>query len=247
MRKSLDNNATSETNKKKESISIKKKISFILRTLSTVLVTLVMILALTMVGPRFLGMEIYAVLSGSMEPEIPTGAIIYVKDVDPSTLEIGDDITYKLSSGTPATHRIIEFVYDEEDPGVKKFRTKGIANDEADKNPVHPDSIIGEPIVTIPLLGFLAYFIQSKEGILAAIAVLAVIFWLMIIPDFICPKEKKKKKKSNSKDNDNEQNGEVSEQNVSNLTADKDTEKVLGTETETEKETDTKTQIKEEQ
>ena len=130
-----------------------------------------------------------------MEPDIHTGSLIYVDpDIDRWSLKVGDDITYTLASGTPATHRIIDVLNDEE-TGELRYRTQGIANENPDKNPVDPDTIIGMPKATVPYLGFLAVFIQSPSGIFVCIAVLAAILWLMIIPDMISPPEKKKKKK----------------------------------------------------
>ena len=40
------------------------------------------VLALLLVGVRLFGMQVFTVLSGSMEPTYQTGSLIYVKDVD---------------------------------------------------------------------------------------------------------------------------------------------------------------------
>ena len=44
--------------------------------ISTVLVAVVVILALLLAGARLLGMQVFTVLSGSMEPTYHTGSII---------------------------------------------------------------------------------------------------------------------------------------------------------------------------
>ena len=42
--------------------------------------------------PRFMGYEIYNVVSGSMEPEIPVGSVIYVEEAVPEEVQEGDVI-----------------------------------------------------------------------------------------------------------------------------------------------------------
>ena len=184
-----------------------------LKGLSTALVVVVLIIALSMVAPKAFGLDIYAVLSSSMEPDYKTGSLIYVKkDVDAYNLEVGTDITYALASGTTATHRIVE-VFIDEDTGEKMYRTQGIANENPDATPVHPRNIIGCPIMTIPQVGVIAIFLQSQSGLYISIAVIAGIFWLMILPDLICPEESKSKKKK-EKNNDPTPDEEKTNENV---------------------------------
>ena len=75
---------------------------------NSVLIGLVLLLAVALVGARLIGLDIYVVLSGSMEPEYQTGSVIYVKEADPEELEVRDVITFRLDEDTIATHRIIE-------------------------------------------------------------------------------------------------------------------------------------------
>ena len=88
---------------------------------STVLVALVVILALLLVGARLVGLQVFTVLSGSMEPTYHTGSLIYVKKVDPLTVRAGEVITFMLDEDTIATHRVVEVVPDEEDSSVVRF------------------------------------------------------------------------------------------------------------------------------
>ena len=57
--------------------------------------------------PKMLGYDEYAVLSGSMEPGIPVGAIVYDKNFTGSEARDGVVVTYQLPAGTLVTHRII--------------------------------------------------------------------------------------------------------------------------------------------
>ena len=137
---------------------------------TTVLVALVVVLAVLLVGVRVVGIQVFTVLSGSMEPTYHTGSLIYVKEVDPFQLEADDVITFMLDENTVATHRIVEVVPDEEDPTVVRFRTKGDANDAVDGGLVHYKNVIGSPVFTIPKLGYVANYIQNPPGTYIAIA-----------------------------------------------------------------------------
>ena len=145
---------------------------------STLIVVLVVILALLLVGVRVIGLQVFTVLSGSMEPAYHTGSLIYVKDVDPFELEDGDVITFMLNEDTVATHRIVGVVPDENDPNTIRFRTKGDANNMEDGQLVHYKNVIGTPVFTVPGLGYVANFIQKPPGLYFAIAAAAVILLL---------------------------------------------------------------------
>lgn len=136
---------------------------------TTALVVLVVILATLLVGARFIGLTPFTVLSGSMEPTYHVGSLIYVKKVDPYTLEAGDVITYSISEEMVATHRIVEVIPDEEDPEVIRFKTKGDANEAEDGSLVYYENVQGTPIFTIPYLGYIANYIQNPPGTYFAI------------------------------------------------------------------------------
>ncbi|MBQ6897158.1 MAG: signal peptidase I [Oscillospiraceae bacterium] len=167
-----------------------KAISKMLRIVSTAMLTVMIVLAFLLVGVKFLGFEVYTVLSGSMEPVYHTGSVIYVKDADADKLEEGDIITYSLSSNVTATHRIIELVTED---GDVKFRTKGDANNIADGSLVEKSQVIGKPVFSVPYLGFLAAYLQTKSGRFMAIAVCGLALLLTLIPDLLTDEEEDKK------------------------------------------------------
>ena len=158
---------------------------------SSVLVGLVMVLALLLVGVRLFGLQVYSVLSGSMEPTYQTGSLIYVKKVDPFTLETGDVITFMVDADTVATHRIAGIVPDEDEPDVIRFRTKGDCNEEEDAKLVHCANVIGVPVFTIPKLGYFASYIQEPPGSYVAISAAAFLLMLMFLPELFSSDEKK--------------------------------------------------------
>lgn len=163
------------------------------------LVFIVVILAILLAGIRLFGFQVFAVLSGSMEPEYHTGSLIYVREVDTDDLKVNDVITFMLNEDTIATHRIVELVQSEEDPSLIRFRTKGDANEEEDGTLVHPNNVIGKPAFTVPCLGYLASFIQNPPGTYVAISVGAILVLLVFLPDLLDEDDAGKKKSTHNK------------------------------------------------
>ena len=167
--------------------------------LSSILVGLVVFLAVILVGVRVVGFRPYVVLSGSMEPSYSVGSLIYVKAVDPRELETGDVITFMITEGTVATHRITEVVLDDNDPTVVRFRTKGDANESEDGSLVHYKNVIGSPVFTIPKLGYVANYIQNPPGTYVAVSAGAILLLLVFLPDMFGSDEEPKQKKKRGK------------------------------------------------
>jgi len=158
---------------------------------TTALIAIVVLLALLIVGARIFGLEVFTVLSGSMEPEYPVGSLIYVQKVDYRELKSGDVITFMLDEKTVATHRIVEVLPDENDPSVLRFRTKGDANNIEDGTPIHYKNVLGSPVFMIPLLGYVANYIQNPPGFYITISAAAVLLILVFLPDLLGGKEEK--------------------------------------------------------
>ena len=161
---------------------------------TSILVGIVVIIAILLVGVRLIGLNVYTVLSGSMEPTYHTGSLIYVKKVDYTELKTNDVITFMLDEDTIATHRIFEVVPDENDSTVLRYRTKGDANDAVDGSLVHYKNVIGSPVFSSPKLGYLANYIQQPPGMYVAISAGAILMMLVFIPDLFEKDEPKKKK-----------------------------------------------------
>lgn len=168
-----------------------KSLKRIWNIVTTVLVTIVVVIALLLVGVRLFGLQVFTVLSGSMEPTYQTGSLIYVKDVDYRDLKEGDVITFMLSEDTVATHRIVGLVPDETDPSVIRYRTKGDANDAEDGSLVHYKNILGTPVFTIPKLGYVANYVQNPPGSYLTISGGAILMLLVFLPDLFGSDEPK--------------------------------------------------------
>ena len=177
-----------------------KYTKFILKLISNLIVTIAVALAILLVGLKFTGLQIYTVVSGSMEPTYHVGSLIYVKKVDPNTLKVKDPITFKLGDNTIATHRIVEIVPDEQDSTKYSFRTKGDANEDVDANLVEPNKVLGKAYFTIPYLGYLATYIQSYPGNMVAICTaIGLLIMVIIIDMLVDDKQEPVKEEKNTK------------------------------------------------
>lgn len=156
---------------------------------TSVLVGIMLILAVLLWGVKFMGLNVFIVQSGSMEPAYHVGSVVYVKTADAADLRVGDVITYQLSNSVRVTHRIVEVV---EDGGGRAFRTKGDANEEADLGLVQSTAIVGKVVFSIPLLGYFTAYIQHPPGSYLLIAAGAAILLLILIPDLLFPVKKGK-------------------------------------------------------
>lgn len=153
--------------------------SFIIYGLLIAMIFLVVSSKISGGTPKAFGYEIMTVLSGSMEPGIKTGSIIAVKPVqDPTKFKGGDVITFK-SPDDPnklITHRIIAV---QKAGSTVQYVTKGDHNDSQDPKPVIAANVIAKYSgFTIPYIGRMMAFIQSKTG---AIYLLIVPGILMIL------------------------------------------------------------------
>ena len=163
-----------------------KLLKKIWNVISTALVVLIVLCAVFLVGSRLLGYQVFNVISGSMEPEYSVGDLIYVKEVDPYEIKVGDPITFVLNEDlVVATHRVVEI-----DAENQHFYTKGDANETADASPVHFNNVIGVPQFGIPLLGYVSDFIQNPPGMYITIAVGVVLIIVVFLPDMIGKKKK---------------------------------------------------------
>ena len=157
--------------------------------LSTVLVVLTVLCAVFLMGSRLLGYQVYTVLSGSMRPSYAEGDLLYVEPVKPSQVKVDDPITFVLNEKlTVATHRVVRI-----DTENQLFYTKGDANGTEDTDPVHFNNLIGIPRFSVPLLGYVSYFVQNPPGTYITLVVGLLLIGVVFLPDLL-PKKKEKQK-----------------------------------------------------
>lgn len=137
--------------------------------------------------PPLLGIRLYAVTSGSMEPEIPVGAAVYAVPVKKEQLKEGDVITFSMGTeGVSATHRIIRVLKE------GGFETRGDANEEPDPKPVTYEQIRGRVCWVIPYLGYAGVLLGNLWGKAAAAS---WVVWLLAMDGIAGEIQGVKKKK----------------------------------------------------
>lgn len=138
-----------------------------------------------------LGFNFFAITSGSMEPAIPTGSMIFTQKFAVEDLKAGDIITFQKAVGDEqsiVTHRISEIKKEESTrivgEGEQKqetkvidydFITKGDANQTPDSEPVKAGEIIGLYKWNVPKVGFLTSFVQTQYGFVLLVVLPAAI------------------------------------------------------------------------
>lgn len=94
--------------------------------------------------PSVFGCSFLQVATGSMEPTIPIGSIIIVKNASATDVRVGDIITFYSPDPAikemPNTHRVTAIV---EENGTPVFTTKGDAGVLEDPYPVPGNRLIG--------------------------------------------------------------------------------------------------------
>lgn len=121
--------------------------------------------------PR-IGITVDVVMSGSMEPTLPTGGIVFT-DTRQRNPRTGDIITFWVDD-EKVSHRVV---------GQKQqnYRTKGDANDYEDLALVEPAQIVGTVIFAVPYIGYAAVFMKQKTvfAVLAVMLIQEIFFWIL--------------------------------------------------------------------
>lgn len=101
------------------------------------------------------GYRIFVVATGSMTPKYQVGDVLVSKEVDPATIQVGDDIVYKGKEGSfkdkIVTHQVIMIEKENEN---YRIQTKGIANTKEDPE-ITQNEVIGKVIYKMGVLSLL--------------------------------------------------------------------------------------------
>lgn len=142
-----------------------------------VIVVLILLVAAVLIPKLCFGCEMKAVLTGSMEPELPIGSLIVIRPVEYEDIQVGDDITFVRDQNLNlVTHRVVA-----KDDATRHITTKGIANNIPDAPTVY-ENVVGKVVFDIPLVGYLVIALETKKGkIIAGIVIIAFLLISTII------------------------------------------------------------------
>lgn len=149
----------------------KKIIHTKLAILVFILLPLVVFTLVTSKSNIFGGIRSFVVLTGSMEPTIQTGSIVYVKSYP--SYNKGEIISFTNKSNQTITHRISNV---NKENGITTYQTKGDANNTTDKDIVNNSNIIGKQIFSVPYIGRIVGFLQTPTGFAIFIVIPTLLF-----------------------------------------------------------------------
>jgi signal peptidase len=157
--------------------------------LSTAILAAIIAFVAGVMGPKLFGYEPMAVLSGSMAPEYPVGALVFVDTkAYVGDVSVGDVITFhsfdRQGKETIVTHRVMD-----RDDDSRSFGTKGDANDARDAGRVLYENFVGRPAAVIPALGQVLINLPTPRGIAAGCILAAALIALFVVPVFLRPDE----------------------------------------------------------
>lgn len=143
----------------------KKRTASICNFVGGSLLVIVILLCLPLTLPRLFGLTVYTVVSGSMEPTIPVGSLVYVEEVEAAEVEEGEIIAFysASNSGAVITHRVVK-----NQIVSGKFITKGDANEAEDAMPIDYDLLVGKVILSVPVLGKMLSILGTPIGKIGA-------------------------------------------------------------------------------
>lgn len=134
-------------------------VSRICSILGTILLSGVLAVALSAtLVPRLLGLQSYAIVSGSMEPTLPVGGLVYAEPFAPEELTPGD-IAVFWRNGDVVIHRV-----DENDKEKRELITRGDANEGIDAHPALYDNVVGRAVGCVPGIGYFILALSSLVG-----------------------------------------------------------------------------------
>lgn len=137
-----------------------------------IMLPLVVFTLLTSQTNVFAGMKSYVVVSGSMEPAIPVGSIIYTKSQDFYSEK--DVIAFKKDSEI-ISHRIVNL---KAIGNELYYTTKGDANNVTDGDLVARGDIVGKTFFFVPYLGKAVMSLKTPIGFSLGIVLPALFFTL---------------------------------------------------------------------
>lgn len=137
---------------------MKKMLPGLCNLLGTLILLLVIAVCLPLALPRFAGYEAYEVVSGSMEPEIPVGSVVYVKYAEPQDVAEEDVIAFQSDSSV-IVHRVVRNKVVE-----GEFVTKGDANAAEDLRTIPYSNLIGRVEYHFPIVGRLMSLYATRVG-----------------------------------------------------------------------------------
>ena len=172
---------------------LQKRVGLLVTVLLVLAVTLCLYTAVQVMSNGYVnlgGFMMFRVVTGSMEPTIPVGALLVTKQVDIETIRVDDIICFRTQVseiwGKIVTHRVVDIWQTE--AGALLLETKGDANLVADGYLVDRMNLVGKVIWHTgdgSMLANLLSLFTSKIGFLGCIVFPSLLLSTMILRDSV--------------------------------------------------------------
>lgn len=170
---------------KVEMSTVKKAASIVISVVMWIIILVAALFAFTTLATKddgsvssLAGFTPLTVQSESMAPTFDQDDLIIIKQCDPSTLEVGDIVTFHAiidNQYALNTHRIISI---NEVNGLNSYTTKGDNNELADQHVIADGDIVGKYVGKIPYMGKVIGFLSSTWGFLVVIVLPMLLFFI---------------------------------------------------------------------
>ena len=146
------------------------------------------------------------VVSGSMEPTLLKGDLLFLKGIDPALIKNGtidgkegDIIVFNAHlvpdwpypPADPIVHRVVNKWYD----SAWFFRTKGDANPSEDPQPVPESAVLGVVVGRIPYIGWVKIILTDSGLLIPLLVIVSALLIISIIWDLVKKEDKGRDKK----------------------------------------------------
>ena len=165
--------------------SVKKAASIVISVVMWIIILVAALFAFTTLATKddgsvsnLGGFTPLTVQSESMEPTFGENDLIIIQQCDPSTLQVGDIVTFHTiidNQYALNTHRIVSI---NDVNGMNSYTTKGDNNDLADQHVIADGDIVGKYAFKIPYLGKVMDVLSSTWGFLIIIVLPMLLFFI---------------------------------------------------------------------
>ncbi len=174
-------------------LRLQRKISALVTVLLVLAVTLCLYATIQVLSRGYAnigGFMMFRVVTGSMEPEIPVGALLLTKETEIETVKVNDIVCFRTQVseiwGKIVTHRVVDIINPES--GKILLETKGDANPVADSYYVDETNFLGKVIWHTgdgSMFAEILSFFTSEIGFLGFIALPSLLLAALILKNTV--------------------------------------------------------------
>ena len=163
-----------------------KAMGIVSKTTTIFVIALMAVSIIVFLLPRIFGMELRAVVSPSMEPVHPVGAVVVIRPRPFEQIGVGDDITFvRDAHGTIVTHRVIA-----RNTVDRTLTTQGLTNAAPDA-PVGHENVIGVVWFSVPVVGYAFIWLEpTVNKVIVAIVIVAIWLALFLVEKAVAAQKK---------------------------------------------------------